>query len=110
MICDAPSRQFNSETSRDKWVEERLEKYTEDRFHSVNVEHLNEDSPYVEYRCLGGVGYHLRYNTMAKGVMDMASNMKRALPEGRGHGFMTTKLKECFKVKGVKKEKAFVPH
>ena len=110
LICDAPRKQFNSEDARDKWVAKKLDEYSEDRFHSVNVEHLNEDSPYVEYRCLGGVGYHLRYNTMVKGILDMASNMKRALPEGRGHGFMTTKLKECFKVKGVNNKLAFVPH
>ena len=59
---------------------------------------------------MGGVGYHLRYNTMVKAIVDMASNMKRALPEGRGHGFMTTKLKECFKVKGVNNKLAFIPH
>ena len=110
LICDAPRKQFNSEDARDKWVTKKLDEYSEDRFHSVNTEHLNEDSPYVEYRCLGGVGYHLRYNTMVKGILDMASNMKRALPEGRGHGFMTTKLKECFKVKGVNNKLAFVPH
>ena len=110
LICDADRKKFKSESARDTWIFNHLDDLSEDRFHSVNVEHLNEDSPYVEYRCLGGVGYHLRYNTMVKGILDMASNMKRALPEGRGHGFMTTKLKECFKVKGVNNKLAFVPH
>ena len=110
LICDAPRKQFHSEDARDKWGAKKLDEYSEDRFHSVNTEHLNEDSPYVEYRCLGGVGYHLRWGVMTKAIADMAANMKRALPDGRGHGFMTTKLKECFKVKGLNNKLSFIPH
>ena len=109
LICDADRKKFKSESARDTWIFNHLDDLSEDRFHSVNVEHLNEDSPYVEYRCLGGVGYHLRYGTMVKGILDMAANMKRALPEGRGYGLMTTKLKECFPLRG-QKATSIIPH
>ena len=109
LICDAPKRGFKDEPARDKWVTEQIESIATDRFYSVNIEHLDEDKPYVEYRVLGGRGYHLRYGVMVKGILDMASNMKRALPDGKGTSLRGVKLKECFKVKGQNK-KVFTPH
>lgn len=110
LICEAGKKVFKTEALRDQWVADKIIELGEDRFSSVNIEHLEEDSPYVEYRVLGGKGYHLRYGTMIKGVVDMAANMKRALPDARGTALRGLKLKECFKVKGVNDSEAIVPH
>ena len=109
LICDAPKRGFKDEAARDKWVANQIEDISADRFYSINTEHLNEDKPYVEYRCLGGNGYHLRWGVMTRAIADMAANMKRALPDGRGTSLRGVKLKECFKVKGIN-AMAMVPH
>ena len=61
LICDAGKKVFKDEATRDEWVTYKIIELAEDRFSSVNIEHLNENSPYVEYRVLGGIGYHLRY-------------------------------------------------
>ena len=87
------------------WIDKKLEHLT-DKYRSVNIENLEGDNPYIEYRCLGGVGYHLRSNIMFKAIMDMSNNMDRALPNARGTSFMTRKVRECF----FRKEKSFVPH
>ena len=68
----------------------------DEKFRSINLEHLEYNKPYVEYRCLGGNGYHLRNTVMMNAIVDMSKNMDRALPEGKGTGFMTTKVRECF--------------
>ena len=109
LICDAGKKVFKDEEARNNWVAEKILEIAEDRFVSVNTEHLEENKPYVEYRVLGGRGYHLRYGVMVKGILDMASNMKRALPDGKGTSLRGVKLKECFKVKGQNK-KVFIPH
>ena len=110
LICEAGKKVFKTEAIRDQWVADKIIELGEDRFSSVNIEHLEEDSPYVEYRVLGGTGYHLRYGTMINGVIDMAANMKRALPNARGTALRGLKLKECFKVKGVNDMASIVPH
>ena len=110
LICDAGRKVFKDEPTRDAWVADRILELGEDRFYSVNIEHLEENRPYVEYRVLGGKGYHLRYGVMVKGVIDMVANMKRALPDGRGTALRGLKLKECFKVKGINDKRAMVPH
>jgi hypothetical protein len=110
LICDAGKKVFKDEATRDEWVTYKIIELAEDRFSSVNIEHLSENNPYVEYRVLGGIGYHLRYGVMVKGVLDMAANMKRALPAGRGTALRRAKLKEFFKVKGVNDNTAIVPH
>ena len=110
LICDAARKVFKDEPTRDAWVADRILELGEDRFYSVNIEHLEENSPYVEYRVLGGKGYHLRYGVMVKGVIDMVANMKRALPDGRGTALRGLKLKECFKVKGISDKRAIIPH
>ena len=110
LICEAGKKVFKTEAIRDQWVADKIIELGEDRFSSVNIEHLEEDSPYVEYRVLGGTGYHLRYGIMIKGVIDMAANMKRALPNARGSALRGLKLKECFKVKGISDKRAIVPH
>tara|TARA_R110002096_G_scaffold10342_2_gene40076 strand:+ start:2493 stop:3227 length:735 start_codon:yes stop_codon:yes gene_type:complete len=110
LICDAGRKVFKDEPTRDAWVADRILELGEDRFYSVNIEHLEENRPYVEYRVLGGKGYHLRYGVMIKGVIDMVANMKRALPDGRGTALRGLKLKECFKVKGINDKRAMVPH
>ena len=110
LICDAARKVFKDEPTRDAWVADRILELGEDRFYSVNIEHLEENRPYVEYRVLGGKGYHLRYGVMVKGVIDMVANMKRALPDGRGTALRGLKLKECFKVKGINDKRAMVPH
>ena len=98
LILDARSRVFDNEEKIYNWINKRIEKLI-DKYRTVNVEHLEEDNPYIEYRCLGGLGYHLRPNIMFKAIMDMSNNMDRALPYARGTGFMTKKLRECFKRK-----------
>jgi Fe-S cluster biosynthesis and repair protein YggX len=110
LICEAGKKVFKDESTRDAWVTDQIIELGEDRFSSVNIEHLNEDSPYVEYRVLGGKGYHLRFGVMVKGVIDMAANMKRALPAGRGSALRSLKLKECFKVKGITDKRTIIPH
>ena len=110
LICEAGKKVFKTEAIRDQWVADKIIELGEDRFSSVNIEHLEEDSPYVEYRVLGGTGYHLRYGTMINGVIDMAANMKRALPNARGTALRGLKLKECFKVKGMNYMVSIVPH
>ena len=110
LICDAGKKVFKDEATRDEWVAEQIIKLGEDRFCSVNIEHLEEDSPYIEYRVLGGKGYHLRYGVMVKGIIDMVANMKRALPDGRGTALRGRKLKECFKVKGLNNKRPIIPH
>ena len=81
-----------------KWINKRLDDII-DKYCTVNIEELESDNPYVEYRCLGGFGYHLRPNIMFKAIMDMSNNMDRSLPYARGTGFMTKKLRECFRRK-----------
>ena len=76
----------------------------EGKYRTVALERLEDDNPYIEYRCLGGVGYHLRPNVMFKAIIDMANNMDRALPNARGTGFMAVKVKECFL------HKSSIPH
>jgi|TARA_R110000824_G_scaffold401567_2_gene612940 hypothetical protein len=110
LICDAPKSGFKDEEARNKWVAERIDDFATDRFYSINTTHLDEGSPYVEYRCLGGTGYHLRWGVMTKAIVDMVSNMKRALPAARGASLRGLKLKECFKVRGITDKRSIIPH
>ena len=96
LILDRGKRKFADENKAFKWVGDTIEENMDEKFRSINLEHLEDNKPYVEYRCLGGVGYHLRTNVMMIAIMDMSKNMDRALPEGKGTGFMTTKVRECF--------------
>ena len=105
LILDARRRVFDNEEKIYNWIDKRLEDLT-DKYRTVNIEQLEADNPYVEYRCLGGLGYHLRPNIMFKAIIDMSNNMDRALPNGRGTSFMTKKVRECF----IRKEENFVPH
>ena len=106
LIINAGRKKFKDENGVREWIDKELNYLTEDRQHSLNLNHLDDDNPYVEYRCLGGVGYHLRYNVMVKAIMDMAKNLERALPNGKGAGFATTKVKECF----LPRNKPVIPH
>ena len=108
LIVNKPRRPFMNEDKALKWIEKKIEENFHEKYHSVNIEHLELDNPYVEYRCLGGVGYHLRLGVMAKAIMEMAKNLDRALPDAKGTGFKTTKVRQCF----VKNEKeiSFVPN
>ena len=107
LILDSRRRVFANEEKVYNWIDKKIEDL-KDKYRTVNIEKLEEDNPYIEYRCLGGKGYHLRSNIMFKAIMDMANNMDRALPNGRGTSFMTKKVRECFSRKD--KYKSFVPH
>ena len=107
LILDARRRVFDNEEKIYNWIDKRLEDLT-DKYRTVNIEQLEADNPYVEYRCLGGLGYHLRPNIMFKAIMDMSNNMDRALPFSRGTSFMTKKLRECFRLKDA--DIKYVPH
>ena len=96
LILDRGKRKFSTEDKAFKWVKETIEDTMDEKFRSVNIERLEGDTPYVEYRCLGGNGYHLRTGVMMKAIIDMSKNMDRALPTGKGTGFMTKKVRECF--------------
>ena len=100
LILNSRRRVFDNEEKIYNWVNKKLEDLT-DKYRTVNIENLEEDNPYIEYRCLGGVGYHLRPNIMLKAIIDMSNNMDRALPSARGTGFMTKKLRECFRRKNT---------
>ena len=106
LLVKKPRKNFIDEDKALHWIENKIEEFVEERFHTINCEHLETDNPYVEYRCLGGVGYHLRFPTMAKAIVEMAKNLERALPDAKGTGFKTTKVRQCF----VKKDSAMVPH
>ena len=107
MIVNKPRKPFVNEEKALNWIDKKIKDDVDERYHSVNWAHLETDNPYVEYRCLGGVGYHLRYSLMSKAVVEMARNLERALPDGKGTGFKTVKVRECFL---SKKESLFVPH
>ena len=107
LILDARSRVFDNEEKIYNWIDKKLEDLT-DKYRTVNIENLEEDNPYIEYRCLGGVGYHLRPKIMFKAIIDMSNNMDRALPSARGTGFMTKKLRACFRRKNT--HKVVVPY
>ena len=107
LILNARSRVFDNEEKIYNWIDKNLE-YLTDKYRTVNIENLELDNPYVEYRCLGGLGYHLRPNIMFKAIMDMSNNMDRALPHARGTSFMTKKVRECFRRK--EDDIKFVPH
>ena len=96
LIVDRGKRKFADENKAFKWVGDTIEENMDEKFKSINLEHLEDRNPYVEYRCLGGNGYHLRNTVMMNAIVDMSKNMDRALPEGKGTGFMTTKVRECF--------------
>ena len=96
LIVNAGKKKFHNEDGVKKWIDKELNELIEERQHSLNLNHLESENPYVEYRCLGGVGYHLRYNVMVKAITDMAKNLERALPNAKGTGFMTAKVKGCF--------------
>ena len=106
LIVNAGRKKFHNEEGVKKWVNKELNELIEERQHSINLNHLESENPYVEYRCLGNVGYHLRYNVMVKAITDMAKNLERALPSGKGTGFMTTKVKGCF----LPQNKVIVPY
>ncbi len=105
LIIHTPRKSFTDEDKALHWVENKIEECVEERFHTINLEHLETDNPYVEYRCLGGVGYHLRFPMMAKAIVEMAKNLERALPDAKGTGFKTKKIRQCFFPK-----KNMVPH
>ena len=98
LIVDSQKKVFDNEEKVYNWIDQRLEDLT-DKYRTINIENLVEDNPYIEYRCLGGVGYHLRPNIMFKAIMDMSNNMNRALPWARGTSFMTKKVRGCFFLK-----------
>ena len=106
LIVSAGKKKFKNEDGVKKWIDNQLEDLIEERQHTINLNNLESENPYVEYRCLGGVGYHLRYNVMLKAITDMAKNLERALPNAKGTGFMTTKVKECF----LPQASSFIPH
>lgn len=106
LIVSAGKKKFKNEDGVKKWIDNQLEDLIEERQHTINLNNLESENPYVEYRCLGGVGYHLRYNVMLKAITDMAKNLERALPNAKGTGFMTTKVKECF----LPQTSSFIPH
>ena len=106
LILIAGRKKFKDEDGVKKWIDKQLEDLTEERQHTINLNNLGGKNPYVEYRCLGGVGYHLRYNVMIKAITDMAKNLERALPNSKGTGFMTTKVKECF----LPQTSSLIPH
>ena len=96
LILDRGRRKFADEKKAFKWIGDTIEENIDEKFKSINLEHLEGSKPYVEYRCLGGNGYHLRAGVMMAAIIDMSKNMDRALPEGKGTGFMTKKVRECF--------------
>ncbi len=106
LLVSKPRKSFSDEDKALHWIENKIEECVEERFHTINFEHLETDNPYVEYRCLGGVGYHLRFSVMAKAIVEMAKNLERALPDAKGTGFKTTKVRQCFLPKMSMK----VPH
>ena len=107
LILDSRRKTFDNEEKIYKWIDNQLETLS-DKYHTVNIENLETGNPYVEYRCLGGLGYHLRFNIMLKAIIDMSNNMDRALPNARGTAFMTKKVRECFFRKDDYRK--FVPH
>ena len=106
LLVNKPRKSFDTEDKALHWIENEVEETGHDRYNTIDFDHLGFDNPYVEYRCLGGVGYHLRLGIMVKAIVEMAKNLERALPDARGTGFKTTKVRQCF----VKKEISFVPH
>ena len=106
LLVMKPRKSFPDEDKALHWIENKIEESVEERFHTINFEHLETDNPYIEYRCLGGVGYHLRFAMMANAIVEMSKNLDRALPDAKGTGFKTTKIRQCF----VKKEGVMVPH
>jgi hypothetical protein len=105
LIVDSQKRVFANEEKVYNWIDKKLEDLS-DKYRTINIENLAEDNPYVEYRCLGGLGYHLRPNIMFKAIMDMSNNMDRALPSARGTSFMTKKVRGCFFLKAER----VIPH
>jgi len=37
-------------------------KYSSQHYHGINIEHMDEESPYIEFRYIGGSGYHLKWD------------------------------------------------
>jgi len=105
LIVDSQKKVFDNEHKVYNWIDQRLDLLT-NKYRTINIENLVEDNPYVEYRCLGGVGYHLRPNIMFKAIMDMSNNMNRSLPSARGTSFMTKKVRGCFFLKAER----VIPH
>ena len=105
LIVDSQKKVFDNEEKVYNWIDQRLDLLT-NKYRTINIENLVEDNPYVEYRCLGGVGYHLRPNIMFKAIMDMSNNMNRSLPSARGTSFMTKKVRGCFFLKAER----VIPH
>ena len=106
LIVRKPRRNFANEDKALSWIENKIEKSVDERYHTINFEHIETDNPYIEYRCLGGVGYHLRFNLMVKAIAEMSRNLDRALPNAKGTSFKTIKVRECF----LPRIAAFVPH
>ncbi len=96
LIVTRGRRKFTNEKNVLNWIDTKIKEEEDQRYYSINWAHLETSNPYVEYRCLGGVGYHLRYGIMSKAIIEMAKNLERALPNGKGTGFKTVKVRECF--------------
>jgi len=107
LIVDSRRKMFDNEEKVYEWIDKRLD-LLKDKYRTVNIERLETNNPYIEYRCLGGRGYHLRPNIMFKAIIDMSNNMDRALPFAPGTGFMTKKVRECFARRDDHRK--FVPH
>ena len=107
LIIDSRRKLFDNEEKVYEWIDKRLE-LLKDKYRTVNIEKLETDNPYIEYRCLGGRGYHLRPNIMFKAIIDMSNNMDRALHFAQGTGFMTKKVRDCFARRDDHRK--FVPH
>lgn len=52
--------------------------YRYDHFHGVNLQHMDEDEPYVEFRHLGGSGYHRKWPEIQKVLANYIYNLKLA--------------------------------
>ena len=107
LLTSKPRKPFTDESKALSWIDKEIKDGVDERYHSVNWAHLETDNPYVEYRCLGGIGYHLRSGLMSKAIVEMARNLERAIPNGKGTGFKTVKVRECFL---PKRESIFIPH
>jgi len=53
-------------------------KYMSNHYHGVNIEHLDESNPYIEFRYLGGSGYHNKWPEVKTVVAQYIYNLKLA--------------------------------
>lgn len=80
-----------------------------DKYCAVNVNHLFEKSPYVEFRVIGGENYHWRLSEVERAIGDFSKAMDMSLGT-RYNYLMKRYIKNMAGIEDKKTIKTIIPH